>query len=187
MHWRRRQAGGRSGGEQQRPHPQVNLRPAHLTPPCPRDEGLSRPWASSRGPSGRYLDRLRGRRPLLGAASGHVQKECLEPTWQGQLAVSGDAELGGRPQDRGHTVYGGLGGERGGPWAQNFPQAGGRPQSLEVSPQTPSCKPGSAWLTNTHRCQSLSVSRGTWAPAIPLSLLSTRGRWPHGGSRPGVP
>lgn len=89
------------------------------TATCPRDESLSGPLQC------RYLDGLRGRRPLLGAASGHVQEERLESAWQGQLAVSRDTELGGRPQDCSHTVYGGLGGQRGGPGAQNCPQAGG--------------------------------------------------------------
>lgn len=42
-------------------------------------------------------------------------------------------------------------------------------------------------LTSTHRRQSLSMSRKTWAPATPSSLLSTKGQWPRGGPRPRVP
>ena len=59
-------------------------------------------------PVARYLDGLSWARPLLGTASGHVQEEGLEPAGQGQLVVSGDAELGGRPQHRGHAVHGSL-------------------------------------------------------------------------------
>lgn len=80
-----------------------------------------------------YLDGLGGRRPLLGAASGHVQEEGLEPAWQGQLVVSGQAELGCRPQDRSHTVHGGLGGGgEGGPAVLRAPPSPG----LEAPPQT---------------------------------------------------
>lgn len=84
--------------------------------PLPRNKDPCPLWAiaqaldcepGSRLQSG-YLDGLRCARPLLGTASSHVQEEGLEPAWQGQLVVSGNTELGCRPQDRSHTVHGGL-------------------------------------------------------------------------------
>lgn len=90
-------------------------------------------WALPRPPglaAGRYLAGLSHRRPLLGAAPRHLQQKGLEPAWQGQLVVSGDAELGCCPQHRSHTVHRGLGkGEAGraqqtGPVPAELPQLG---------------------------------------------------------------
>lgn len=55
-----------------------------------------------------HLDGLGCGRPLLGAASCHVQEESLEPAWQCQLVVSWNTELGCRPQHCSHTVHRGL-------------------------------------------------------------------------------
>lgn len=38
-------------------------------------------------------------------ASGHIQKEGLEPAWQGKFVVSGYTELGCCPENCSHTVY----------------------------------------------------------------------------------
>lgn len=65
-------------------------------------ETVKRPDHSS------YLDGLGCRWPFRGMASGHIQKECLEPAWQGQFMVSGYTELGCCPQNCSHTVDRGL-------------------------------------------------------------------------------
>lgn len=119
-----------------------------------------------------YLDGLGGRRPLLGAASGHVQEEGLEPAWQGQLVVSGQAELGCRPQDRSHTVHGGLGGGgEGGPAVLRAPPSPG----LEAPPADP--EPGNL---RCPRVQALA-----WTSPVP-SLPEGEGGT-SGSQRPGVP
>lgn len=91
---------------------QTNPRPSLPATACPggrRPRAATLPAAASSPERCGYLDGLGHRRPLLGAASGHVQEEGLQPAWQGQLVVSGDTGLGCCPQDCGHTVHRGLG------------------------------------------------------------------------------
>lgn len=164
--------------------------PPYPTPTFPGNRNLGVLSATAQAPDCElgsllqcgYLDGLSCARPLLGTASGHVQEEGLEPAWQGQLVVSGDAELGCCPQDCSHTVHGGLGGEKCSPVQQHLPtrapprapralagepllsgaplrtslELGGPSQTPGQIPQGPGL--GTCMFTNIHRSSHSSVN-----------------------------
>lgn len=162
----------------------MNLRPPRLTPLCPRDESRSRPQASSWGPRGAGTS-------MASAAEGRSWALRLAMCRRSVLSLCGKASLRSRGTLNLAAVHRtaatqyteawvGRGAGRGLRTAPKW-GASSEPGGLTTDPEL------QARLTNTHRRQSLSMSRRTWAPATSFSLFSTRGRWPHGGSRPGVP